>query len=204
MLHDTQHVAKAHWPSTNNYSDKKAPHLIGQNQIFTQRVAMERTYTQILHQYLLRLSPPPLTTNLRHRRSHNVQNQAQFSMPLTDLTLRRITTATPPFKFRFNHHHHTNPFSLNNNIISIDPKTMSDQPKRTGIQPQSSDATPTTNLSKSGDHEEQKESEKSTPPIPPPPEKPLPGDCCGSGCVRCVWDVYYDELEEYNKLYKAK
>lgn len=32
-----------------------------------------------------------------------------------------------------------------------------------------------------------------------PPEKPLPGDCCGSGCVRCVWDVYYEELEEYNK-----
>ncbi|CAI9110871.1 OLC1v1010962C1 [Oldenlandia corymbosa var. corymbosa] len=48
-----------------------------------------------------------------------------------------------------------------------------------------------------------KESEKSTPKnIPPPPEKPLPDDCCGSGCVRCVWDVYYDELEEYNKLYK--
>lgn len=38
--------------------------------------------------------------------------------------------------------------------------------------------------------------------IPPPPEKPEPGDCCGSGCVRCIWDVYYEELEEYNKLYK--
>ena len=37
----------------------------------------------------------------------------------------------------------------------------------------------------------------------PPPEKPLPGDCCGSGCVRCVWDVYYEELEEYNNLYKS-
>ncbi|KAF8097886.1 hypothetical protein N665_0279s0016 [Sinapis alba] len=36
--------------------------------------------------------------------------------------------------------------------------------------------------------------------LPLPPEKPEPGDCCGSGCVRCVWDVYYDELEEYNKL----
>lgn len=41
-------------------------------------------------------------------------------------------------------------------------------------------------------------------PAPPPPEKPLPGDCCGSGCVRCVWDVYYEELEEYSKLYKAQ
>ncbi|GMI86383.1 hypothetical protein HRI_002307600 [Hibiscus trionum] len=39
--------------------------------------------------------------------------------------------------------------------------------------------------------------------IPPPPEKPEPGDCCGSGCVRCVWDVYYEELEAYNKLYKS-
>lgn len=39
---------------------------------------------------------------------------------------------------------------------------------------------------------------------PEPPEKPLPGDCCGSGCVRCVWDIYYEELEEYNKLCKSK
>ncbi|KAG6700904.1 hypothetical protein I3842_08G136500 [Carya illinoinensis] len=38
---------------------------------------------------------------------------------------------------------------------------------------------------------------------PPPPEKPLPGDCCGSGCVRCVWDVYYEELEAYDKLCKS-
>lgn len=52
--------------------------------------------------------------------------------------------------------------------------------------------------------EEKKELEKSTPRyIPPPPEKPLPDDCCGSGCVRCVWDIYYEELEAYNKLYKT-
>lgn len=44
------------------------------------------------------------------------------------------------------------------------------------------------------------EAPKKQPP-PPPPEKPLPDDCCGSGCVRCVWDIYYDELEAYNKLY---
>ncbi|KAH7283271.1 hypothetical protein KP509_35G069600 [Ceratopteris richardii] len=31
-----------------------------------------------------------------------------------------------------------------------------------------------------------------------PPEKPLPGDCCGSGCVRCVWDIYFEELDDYN------
>ncbi|XP_062194578.1 UPF0651 protein YPL107W, mitochondrial-like [Phragmites australis] len=40
-------------------------------------------------------------------------------------------------------------------------------------------------------------------PAPEPPEKPLPGDCCGSGCVRCVWDVYYDELDAYNKALAA-
>ncbi|KAK6924442.1 Oxidoreductase-like, N-terminal [Dillenia turbinata] len=43
--------------------------------------------------------------------------------------------------------------------------------------------------------------EKSPPPLP---EKPLPGDCCGSGCVRCVWDVYYEELDAYNNYYKSK
>lgn len=47
--------------------------------------------------------------------------------------------------------------------------------------------------------EEKEEKEKSVK-LPPPPDKPLPGDCCGSGCVRCVWDVYYEELEAYNKL----
>ncbi|KAG9441773.1 hypothetical protein H6P81_017627 [Aristolochia fimbriata] len=41
-------------------------------------------------------------------------------------------------------------------------------------------------------------------PVELPPEKPLPGDCCGSGCVRCVWDVYYEELEEYNNRRKKK
>ncbi|KAI3451020.1 hypothetical protein Pfo_007685 [Paulownia fortunei] len=123
-------------------------------------------------------------------------------MPLTDLTLRRITTTTTnPFRFRFNHHH-PKPFSLNNDNISIYPKTMADEPKKTDIQPGNADSTTTLNVSKSKD-EKQNESEKSTPPIPPPPEKPLPGDCCGSGCVRCVWDLYYEELEEYNRLYKA-
>lgn len=47
---------------------------------------------------------------------------------------------------------------------------------------------------------EEKEEKKQQ---PPPLEKPEPGDCCGSGCVRCVWDVYYEELEDYNKLYKS-
>ncbi|KAF5457257.1 hypothetical protein F2P56_021371 [Juglans regia] len=49
--------------------------------------------------------------------------------------------------------------------------------------------------------EESKTKEELT--LPPPPEKPLPGDCCGSGCVRCVWDIYYEELEAYDKLCKS-
>ncbi|XP_073145415.1 uncharacterized protein [Henckelia pumila] len=40
---------------------------------------------------------------------------------------------------------------------------------------------------------EEKE-EKPTISVPPPPEKPLPGDCCGSGCVRIHW------IDEYQKL----
>ncbi|XWS42118.1 hypothetical protein CRYUN_Cryun17cG0141500 [Craigia yunnanensis] len=46
-----------------------------------------------------------------------------------------------------------------------------------------------------------KEEENLAKELLPPPDKPEPGDCCGSGCVRCVWDVYYEELEAYNKLY---
>lgn len=31
--------------------------------------------------------------------------------------------------------------------------------------------------------------------VPPRPEEP--DNCCMSGCVNCVWDVYRDELEEW-------
>jgi hypothetical protein len=36
-------------------------------------------------------------------------------------------------------------------------------------------------------------------PRPLPPEKPLPGDCCDSGCERCVLDLYADELALYRE-----
>lgn len=36
-----------------------------------------------------------------------------------------------------------------------------------------------------------------TDPRPLPPEKPLPGDCCDSGCAVCVNDAYQDELDDY-------
>eukprot|EP00741_Cyanophora_paradoxa_P006274 tig00000989_g6083.t1 len=34
---------------------------------------------------------------------------------------------------------------------------------------------------------------------PVPPEKPEPGDCCGSGCATCVMDMYYEACERYEK-----
>ena len=34
-------------------------------------------------------------------------------------------------------------------------------------------------------------------PRPQPPEKPLPQDCCDSGCQLCVNDIYAAELEGY-------
>lgn len=36
------------------------------------------------------------------------------------------------------------------------------------------------------------------PDLPPsPPEKPLAFDCCESGCDRCVFDIYAEELAFY-------
>ena len=36
-------------------------------------------------------------------------------------------------------------------------------------------------------------------PKPRAPEKPLSGDCCDSGCDCCVFTVYSEELEGYEK-----
>ena len=33
---------------------------------------------------------------------------------------------------------------------------------------------------------------------PGPPVEPGPEDCCQSGCVRCVWDIYREQLDEHN------
>lgn len=38
-------------------------------------------------------------------------------------------------------------------------------------------------------------------------EKPLPpGDyeCCESGCDRCVWDIYREELQEWEQQQKSQ
>lgn len=33
------------------------------------------------------------------------------------------------------------------------------------------------------------------------PERPIPSDCCNSGCSICVYDLYNDRLKAY-KLWK--
>lgn len=36
-----------------------------------------------------------------------------------------------------------------------------------------------------------------------PPDRPLPGDCCDSGCPVCVFDIYADALAEYREALAA-
>lgn len=44
--------------------------------------------------------------------------------------------------------------------------------------------------------------------IPPPPDKPSANECCGGGCVPCIYDYYYDAYEkwqqEHGKAYYAQ
>lgn len=37
--------------------------------------------------------------------------------------------------------------------------------------------------------------------VPEPPVKPLPEECCGSGCVPCIFDYYYDQLQVWEAKY---
>ncbi|MRW85293.1 oxidoreductase-like protein [Pseudoduganella sp. FT26W] len=39
-------------------------------------------------------------------------------------------------------------------------------------------------------------------PKPQPPTPPAPGDCCSSGCVYCVEDLYQEELTRYQQALK--
>ncbi|HEY5612043.1 MAG TPA: oxidoreductase-like domain-containing protein [Lysobacter sp.] len=40
-------------------------------------------------------------------------------------------------------------------------------------------------------------------PPPSPPQKPLPFDCCESGCDRCVFEIYADDLAHYQSALTA-
>lgn len=37
------------------------------------------------------------------------------------------------------------------------------------------------------------------PELPPRPVAPEPGECCGGGCARCVFDVYDELLERWER-----
>ena len=36
--------------------------------------------------------------------------------------------------------------------------------------------------------------------LPEKPEKPLSSDCCGSGCIPCVMDIYEEDMAHWIKL----
>ncbi|RZA36537.1 MAG: hypothetical protein EOP92_04795 [Lysobacteraceae bacterium] len=40
-------------------------------------------------------------------------------------------------------------------------------------------------------------------PPPQPPDKPDPADCCGGGCVTCVYDAYETARERYEEALAA-
>ena len=42
-----------------------------------------------------------------------------------------------------------------------------------------------------------------TPALPTPPRKPEPHECCGTGCIPCVMDIYEEALFEYEKALKV-
>lgn len=40
-------------------------------------------------------------------------------------------------------------------------------------------------------------------PPPVPPERPAPEECCNSGCIPCVYDLYDEAMETYRQALKA-
>ncbi|KAK6922655.1 Oxidoreductase-like, N-terminal [Dillenia turbinata] len=126
-------------------------------------------------------NPQNLKQNKQNRRNDNV---IRFRLVMRDLSSFRFTnsifTRTPQ--------------QLSLSLPNLQLRAPPSAAAMSGVAP--------TNISQSNEEEEPKGlPEKSPPPLP---EKPMPGDCCGSGCVRCVWDIYYEELDAYNNYYKSK
>lgn len=40
-------------------------------------------------------------------------------------------------------------------------------------------------------------------PRPVPPDEPDPSDCCGEGCVRCIYDVHDEAVQRYRVALQA-
>ncbi|MBP0599893.1 oxidoreductase [Herbaspirillum sp. LeCh32-8] len=45
--------------------------------------------------------------------------------------------------------------------------------------------------------------EQSDDPRPTPPVEPALEDCCGSGCVPCIFDIYEQQRERYQQELEA-
>lgn len=40
-------------------------------------------------------------------------------------------------------------------------------------------------------------------PKPVPPERPHDSECCQSGCSPCVFDFYYEQMDDYRAALRA-
>lgn len=116
----------------------------------------------------------------------NVRNRNDSKLAMKDLTLRRIAAN----RIIIIHLHRPKLFCVDHTASTA--RSMADESDKNS---RLGDDLSALNINKNKEEAEERPEK-----LPPQPEKPLPGDCCGSGCVRCVWDVYYEELEDYNKL----
>ena len=48
----------------------------------------------------------------------------------------------------------------------------------------------------------QRDDDGNAPVLPPRPTSPRPEDCCGSGCVHCIYVVYDDALMAWEREVK--
>ncbi|GAB4848506.1 hypothetical protein Ancab_003213 [Ancistrocladus abbreviatus] len=145
---------------------------------------METTWNQ------LRYIPTPTRKIQFQSISRNVQNDivSVFPfLPMRDLTLslRRLSAAGKTFSSSTINRHLQQQRKPNPEVSSVEEmaeiEEVAMKREKQPLQPDIAERQPRKDL-------------------PPPPEKPEPGDCCGSGCVRCVWDIYYEELDAYDKL----
>uniref|UniRef100_A0A7C9E3Q4 Oxidoreductase-like domain-containing protein n=1 Tax=Opuntia streptacantha TaxID=393608 RepID=A0A7C9E3Q4_OPUST len=137
----------------------------------------------------LNLNLSPLTSIPSNpSRYRNLNGSFLFSMrDLTRLRLTRFNLNYFPGCNTINHHR--------NSVLHIKPVSLARSSPMAEVKGAEKRETPPP---VAADEREKKPVKE----LPPPPEKPEPGDCCGSGCVRCVWDVYYEELDAYNQLLK--
>ena len=42
------------------------------------------------------------------------------------------------------------------------------------------------------------------PPLPKPPDRPDPMECCERGCTPCIFDYYWDALDRWKDVVRAR